>query len=185
MQRVIAEAVQLVQLALIHTLLPVDIEHAFRDDRHLVHLVGVESNDAQTYQVGYIIDALILCTFTFQFPSQRLFGFHSVFKGRHIDALLTERTTQLVVRLLCHFLKCGHQFTVLLHQRLTMGIENYFFHNYKSCRKDTKIPRTHKEFAGKYVLFVNIIVFRVTKQQKKREIGEIEETLMLKRRFFC
>ena len=65
MQRIVAETVQLMQFALVHTLTPVDIEYALGDRGHLVNLISIESDDAQAHEVSDIVDALILRTFPF------------------------------------------------------------------------------------------------------------------------
>ena len=156
MQRVVTEAVQLVQLSFVHTLLPVDIEHAFRDDRHLVYLVGIESDNTQTHEVGDIIDALILRTFPFEFSSQRLFGFHPVFKSRYVDTLFTKCATQEVVSLLGYLLERGQQFTILLHQHFAVRVECYLIHNsLVFCRKSNNIIENRQIFPAFLAILSN------------------------------
>ena len=64
------ESVQFMQFTLIHTFLPIDIKDTLGNDRNLVHFIGIESNDAQAYEVGDIFYALVFCPFQFQFSCQ-------------------------------------------------------------------------------------------------------------------
>ena len=53
-QRVIAKAVEIVQLALINRVALVDIEQLTDNGCYLIHIIGIEGNNAQTYQVGNV-----------------------------------------------------------------------------------------------------------------------------------
>ena len=103
-QRVIAEGVQPVQFALIDALLPVDVEDALGDDRHLIDLVGVEGDDAQSHEVGDVVDALVFRTFQLQLPRERLLGLHPVLHGRDVDALFVQGMSQLLAGLVSQLL---------------------------------------------------------------------------------
>ena len=54
-QRVIAEAVELVELAFVNGLLPVDVEGSFDNGCHLVNIVCIEGDDSQAEDVGDVV----------------------------------------------------------------------------------------------------------------------------------
>lgn len=89
MQGVVAEAVQLVQLPLVHTLFPVNVEDALGNGCHLIDLIAVEGDDAQANEIGNIVDGLVLRTFQLQFAYQRLLRLYAMLDGRDVDALFT------------------------------------------------------------------------------------------------
>ena len=97
MKGVVAKGVKFMQFAFVHALFPVDVEDAFGDSCNFVHLVSVESDDAQSYKVGHIINALVFRSFQFQFFCQRCFFFHSMFHSCYVDTLFVKGITQQVI----------------------------------------------------------------------------------------
>ena len=69
-ERIVAEAVELVKFSFIHRFLPIDVEGTLGNGRHLVHVVGVEGDDADTHEICQIVDVVILVTFAFKFTCQ-------------------------------------------------------------------------------------------------------------------
>ena len=67
MQRVVAEAVHLVQFTLVNRLLPVDVESALHDGSHLIHIIRIEGDDSQPYDVSNVVDSGIFASFELQF----------------------------------------------------------------------------------------------------------------------
>ena len=65
-ERVVAETVKLMELSFIHRLFPIDIEGALGNGRHLIHIIGVEGDDADTHEICQIVDVVILVTFAFE-----------------------------------------------------------------------------------------------------------------------
>ena len=114
MQGVIAETVQLMELPLIHRLLPVDVEGTLHNGRHLIHIIRVEGDDAQSQNVGNVIERPVFVAFKFQFAPKRVFLFDAMLNGGDIDTLLPQCVTQMVVSDFLHPLIDGDPVMVLL-----------------------------------------------------------------------
>ena len=82
MQRKIAEAVYLVQLALIYRILPVDVEIPLEQRRYFIYIVDIESNHAQAHDVGYVVDTVILIPLKGKLSTELFFRLDPVFQCR-------------------------------------------------------------------------------------------------------
>ena len=122
MQGVIAEAVHLVQLALVYRLFPVDVEGAFYDGGHFVDVVGIEGDDAQAYDIGDGIDVGIFGTLELQFAAQGVALLDAVLDGGDVDALFSQCVSQTVVGQLIHPLIDGELLVVLTEQLFSMRV---------------------------------------------------------------
>ena len=69
MEGVIAEAIKLVEFALIYRFTPVDIEDMLHDSSHLVDIIGIEGDDAHSEYIGDIVERLIFGTFQLKFST--------------------------------------------------------------------------------------------------------------------
>ena len=94
MQRVVSEAVQLVQFPLVHGVVPVDLEELFRHGSDAVHVVGVESDDTRTNKVRDVAQHRVFVSFQFQLARQTLFRFHASLYRRHNQSVAVERVAQ-------------------------------------------------------------------------------------------
>ena len=82
----IAEAVYLMELALVHGILPVHLEKFLYGRCHLVYVVRVESDHADAHDIGDIGQGGILGAFQFKFSGKGGFRFHAGFYGGHNKA---------------------------------------------------------------------------------------------------
>ena len=81
------------QLTLVDALLPIDVEEALGNDRHLVDFVGIEGDNAQTDEVSDVVDALVFSTLQLQLTRQRLLGLHPMLNGSNVDPLFAQGLT--------------------------------------------------------------------------------------------
>ena len=103
MQGQVAEAVDFVDLALVHGILPVYREQALHGGGHLVHVVDVEGDYAQADDVRDIGQALVFGALELQLTGQRVLGFDAGLDRRDQQARLLERFFQQRFTLRCHF----------------------------------------------------------------------------------
>ena len=94
MQRIVAEAGQLVLLPFVNGVMPVNVEEILDNGGHLVHIVGIEGDDAHSHEVGDVGDAMVLITFLGQFASQRLLGIDAMLNGIQLDALFFQDSAE-------------------------------------------------------------------------------------------
>ena len=62
MQRVIAETVELMQFALIHGVIPIDLKELLRHRRNTVHIIRIKSDDTRTEDIRDIAKRIIFGT---------------------------------------------------------------------------------------------------------------------------
>ena len=111
------------QLTLIDALIPVNIKDVLGDDSYLIDLVGIKGDDAQAYEVGHVVDALILCAFQLQLSCQGLFCLHAMLYGSNVDALFPQSIVHEVIGIFCQLLQRRTQFAKLPQQFLAMWIK--------------------------------------------------------------
>ena len=120
---VVAKAGEIMELALVDGLFPVDVEDMLHDGSHLVDIIGVEGDDAHTEDIGDIFERLVLGALQFEFATKRLLGLDAMLDGVDIKAVLLQSPTQLVEYNLFHPLENGLPLLILLHQHLAMRIQ--------------------------------------------------------------
>ena len=94
MQGQVAETVDLVRLALVHRVLPVDLEKALQHGSHLVHVIHVESDDAQAEDVGDVADVGIFPSLLAQLPLQGRLRLDAVLDGGDDDPRVRQEGAQ-------------------------------------------------------------------------------------------
>ena len=117
-QRVVAEARQLVSLALVDRVRPVHLEVLLHNGRHLVHVVRIERNDADTHQVGDILQTMVLVALALQLADQRLLRLHAGLHTVQLHALRLQHLCQHPIDMLLELLQLRQPLMVLLYQHL-------------------------------------------------------------------
>ena len=92
----VAETVYSVIFAFIYGVFPIDIKESFDDGGYFVYVVYVEGYDSDSYDVGYVVDAVVFAAFEFKFSFQGFFAFDSLFDCGYCDACLSEDTVELL-----------------------------------------------------------------------------------------
>ena len=75
-QRVIAEAIELVHLPLVNGIGPVNVEQRLDNGRDAVDVLIIKGDDTGTKDVGDVGERLVLMSLALQLARKRLLGFH-------------------------------------------------------------------------------------------------------------
>ena len=90
---VIAEAGEIMELALVDGLIPVDFKDMFHDGGNLVDVISIEGDDAQAEDVGDIAERVVFGTLQFEFATERLLGLDAVLDGIDVEPILFQGPT--------------------------------------------------------------------------------------------
>ena len=132
MERTVAETVDVVHLALVDAVFPVNIEEAPDQCCNLVHLVAVESYHADAQDVGKVRKARILACLAYELAREAVFGLDACFERVDIDVVRLDAFAEDVLDHLQKFFVGSVLFAVFLDNCLLAGGEPVigllFFH---------------------------------------------------------
>ena len=94
MERVITEAVQLVQPSFVHRVVPVYVKELLRHSGNTVHIVGIKGDDTCAEDVRYVTECSIFGTLERQFARQRLLCLDACLYGCDDEPVAFERLMQ-------------------------------------------------------------------------------------------
>ena len=86
-QRAVAEAVDVVHLALVDAVFPVDLEQVADHRRNLVDLVAVERDDAGAQDVGQVHERAVLARLAFELARETVFRLDARLDGIDVDVV--------------------------------------------------------------------------------------------------
>ena len=127
MQRVIAEAVQLMQFAFVNRVIPVYLKELLRHRRNTIDVIGIESDDTRAKDIRYILHRGILSPFERQFARERLLGLDTRFHRRDNNAIAVQGVTQESEYLFFHALQHRLRLAVLVENHLAMQVERFHY----------------------------------------------------------
>ena len=119
----ISETVDFVKLALVDGVRPVDVEKTVDGRRNLVHIIDVESDDPDAYDVRDVCKGFVLVALQFQFAGERIFCLDPVFQCRYENARIIDSPLKLVKSFGGLFFELRQIVAVFLKNRLAMGIQ--------------------------------------------------------------
>ena len=114
MQRVIAETVQLMQLAFIHGVHPVYLKELLCHGGNTVHIVGIERDNTRSQDIGDVTKRSVLGTFERQLARQTLFSLNTRLDGRHNESVALQSLPQDTRHFDLHLFKHRSGLAVLL-----------------------------------------------------------------------
>ena len=120
---VVAEAGEIMELALVDGLFPVDIEDVLHDGGYLVDIIGIEGNDAQAENVGDIAERVVFGALQFELATKRLLSLDAVLDGVDVEPILFQGPAYLVEDNLIHPFENSLPCLILLHQHFTVRIQ--------------------------------------------------------------
>ena len=123
MQRVVAKAVELMESPFVHGVVPIDLKELLGDGGYTVHIVGIESDDAGTEDVGDVTEGGVFGTLEREFAGEGLFGLDTRLDGCNHESVALQRFAELVEHLQTHALQLRQRFAVLLQNHLAMEIK--------------------------------------------------------------
>ena len=134
----VAETVDVVGLALVDGVGPVDLEETLQDGRDLVHVIDVEGNHAEAEDVRDIQDILVFATLEAELAGKGFLFLDAVLQGGDDEAGLVEETLQFLRDEFRHLRVDGEQFAVLREQFFGVRIQRDIaacIHNPLNLRK--------------------------------------------------
>ena len=121
MHREVAKAVDFVGFAFVDGVFPVDFKKMIQDSCCLVYIIIVESDHANTHDVGDIMNVLVFVSLKLEFSSERALCFHTVLHVGHNETCFGKEVPKLSGNHLGHFLVNRKQLSVLCQQDLCVG----------------------------------------------------------------
>ena len=138
-QGVVAEAVQVVNLALVGRVGPVYVKHVAHKRGHAVHVVAEEGDDARPHEVGDVCYRLVLVPLAYQLAHEALRCLYPSLYGRYLQVVVAYSLSYAVQHYLLHAvqyrafvhilvkdeLAAQSQFVVILSHSVLLLFVNY------------------------------------------------------------
>src|SRR5574344_1076825 len=122
-QRLVAESVQLTNLAFVNAVSPVDVKEMLYDRGYLIHIVREECDDTQSQDIGNIIDTFIFITFTSQFADKTALFLYAALHSGNINTIFFNAVCYLLFYNSLQSLQMRLSFTVLVEQLQAVGFQ--------------------------------------------------------------